>query len=35
MALHPQCKAFLDGLAASGEKPLEQLPLAEARIFER
>jgi len=31
MALHPQCKAFLDILAASGGKPLEQLPVAEAR----
>lgn len=32
MALHPQCKAFLDMLAAAGGKPVEQLPLAEARI---
>lgn len=31
MALHPQCKAFLDMLAAAGGKPLEQLPVAEAR----
>jgi len=35
MALHPQCKAFLDILAASGGKPLEQLPLAEARTVPR
>jgi acetyl esterase len=35
MALHPQCKAFLDGLAASGGKPIEQLPLAEARTVPR
>jgi len=31
MALHPQCKAFLDMLASSGAPPIEQLPLAEAR----
>lgn len=31
MPLHPQCKAFLDMLAAGGGKPLEQLPVAEAR----
>ncbi len=31
MALHPQCKQFLDMLAAAGGKPVEQLPLAEAR----
>jgi acetyl esterase/lipase len=31
MALHPQCKAFLDTLAAAGAPPIEQLPLAEAR----
>jgi len=31
MALHPQAKAFLDMLAASGAPPLEQLPLSEAR----
>jgi len=31
MALHPQCKAFLDRLASSGAPPIEQLPLAEAR----
>ena len=31
MALHPQCKAFLDMLAAAGGPPLEQLPLDEAR----
>ena len=35
MALHPQCKAFLDMLAAAGGKPLEQLPLAEARLVPR
>jgi acetyl esterase len=35
MALHPQCKAFLDILAASGGKPLEQLPVAEARLVPR
>lgn len=31
MSLHPQCKAFLDMLAAGGGPPIEQLPLAEAR----
>jgi acetyl esterase len=31
MPIHPQCKAFLDGLAALGGPPLEQLPLADAR----
>jgi acetyl esterase len=31
MALHPQAKAFLDMLAASGAPPVEQLPLAQAR----
>jgi len=31
MSLHPQCRGFLDLLAASGGKPLEQLPLDEAR----
>ena len=31
MALHPQCKAFLDMLAAAGGPPLEKLPLDEAR----
>lgn len=31
MALHPQCKAFLDMLAAAGGPPLESLPLDEAR----
>jgi acetyl esterase len=31
MAIHPQCKAFLDGLAALGGPPLEQLPVADAR----
>ena len=31
MPLHPQCKAFLDSLAAAGGPPLEQLPLDEAR----
>jgi acetyl esterase len=31
MALHPQCKAFLDMLASAGATPLEQLPVAEAR----
>ena len=31
MALHPQCKAFLDMLAAAGGPPIEQLPLDEAR----
>ncbi len=35
MSLHPQCKAFLDSLAASGGPPLEQLPLAEARMVPR
>jgi acetyl esterase len=32
MALHPQCKAFLDMLAAAGGKPIEQLPVTEARM---
>jgi acetyl esterase/lipase len=31
MALHPQCKAFLDLLAAAGGPGLNQLPLDEAR----
>jgi acetyl esterase len=31
MALHPQCKAFLDMIAAGGGPPLEQLPIDEAR----
>jgi acetyl esterase len=31
MALHPQCKAFLDMLASTGAPPIERLPLAEAR----
>jgi acetyl esterase len=31
VALDPQCKAFLDMLAAAGGPPVEQLPLAEAR----
>lgn len=31
MALHPQCKTFLDMLASGGGKPLEQLPVPEAR----
>ena len=31
MALHPQCKAFLDILASGGGPPLHQLPLTEAR----
>ena len=31
MALHPQAKAFLDVLAATGAPPIEQLSLAEAR----
>jgi acetyl esterase len=35
MALHSQCKAFLDTLASAGGKPLEQLPLAEARMVPR
>ena len=33
MALHPQCKAFLDRLASSGAPPIEQLPVAEARVI--
>jgi acetyl esterase len=33
MALHPQAKAFLDMLAAAGGKPLEELPVAEARML--
>ena len=32
MALHPQCKTFLDILAGAGGKPIEQLPVAEARV---
>ena len=32
MALHPQCKAFIDLLASAGGKPLEELPVAEARL---
>ena len=35
MALDAQCKAFLDMLAASGGKPLEHLPLEEARLVPR
>ncbi len=35
MALDTQCKAFLDMLAASGGKPLEHLPLEEARLVPR
>lgn len=35
MALDPQCKAFLDMLAGSGGKPLEQLPVAEGREMAR
>jgi len=31
MALHPQCKAFLDILASGGGPPLHQLPLEQAR----
>ena len=31
MALHPQCKAFLDQMAASGGRPLHELSPAEAR----
>jgi acetyl esterase len=31
MPIHPQCRSFLDLLAAGGGKPLEQLPVAEAR----
>jgi acetyl esterase len=31
MALHPQCKAFLDILASAGGPPLHELPIAEAR----
>jgi acetyl esterase len=33
MALHPQCKAFIDMLASGGGKPLEQLPVEEARLL--
>jgi len=35
MALHSQCKAFLDMLASAGGTPLEQLPIAEARMVPR
>jgi hypothetical protein len=31
MALHPQCKAFLDILASAGGPPLHELPIADAR----
>ena len=31
MALHPQCKAFLDILASGGGPPLHQLPIEQAR----
>ena len=31
MALHPQCKAFLDILASGGGPPLHELPLEQAR----
>jgi len=31
MPLHPQCKAFLDQIAASGGRPLHELPPVEAR----
>jgi acetyl esterase len=31
MALHPQCKAFLDMIAASGGRPLHEMAPAEAR----
>jgi acetyl esterase len=33
MPLHPQCKSFLDLLGAAGGKPIEQLPLDEARAL--
>jgi acetyl esterase len=32
MALDPQCRAFLDMLAGAGGKPIEQLPVEEARL---
>jgi acetyl esterase len=32
MALHPQCKSFIDMLAGFGGPPLEQLPVTEARV---
>ena len=35
MALHPQCKTFLDILAAAGGPSLDQLPLADARSAAR
>ena len=35
MALHSQCKTFLDMLASGGGPPLEQLPLDEARKVPR
>jgi acetyl esterase len=34
-AIHPQCKAFLDMIAAGGGKPLEQLPVADGREMAR
>lgn len=33
MAVHPQCKVFLDGLAALGGKPLHEMTPAEARTM--
>jgi acetyl esterase len=35
MALHPQCKAFLEIVASHGGPPLQQLPIAEARAMPR
>src|SRR5262245_24715592 len=31
MALHPQCKSFIDLIAAAGGPPLHQMPIADAR----
>jgi acetyl esterase len=33
MPLHPQCAAFLDQLAASGGKPLQEIPLPDVRAM--
>ncbi len=32
MALHPECKAFLDTLAAASDTPIDRLPVADARM---
>ena len=35
MALHPQCKAFLDQIAAGGGRPLHEMTPVEARARAR